>query len=143
MSKISRRKFLKTSAKGVAIASIPVFFRFDPMAALAAPSPEGMTLNDYYLHFGVDERAAAHVVEGLPGEGHIKLAADLGDPAAAAQLSELAADGLGRLDIVVNNAGIFVTHDISHLDRAHWQKNWNRTIAVNLSGPAHVLHGAQ
>jgi 3-oxoacyl-[acyl-carrier protein] reductase len=94
------------------------------------------------VHYGMDDGAAERVVQGLSGTGHIKLAADLGDPVAAAKLSELAAEGLGRLDIVVNNAGIYVTHDISNLDLAHWQEYWNRTIAVNLSGPAHVLHGA-
>jgi len=94
------------------------------------------------VHYGVDEGAAEHVVQGLSGNGHIKLAADLGDPVAASRLSEMAAEGLGRLDIVVNNAGIYVTHDISQLDQVHWQEYWNRTIAVNLSGPAHVLHGA-
>ena len=94
------------------------------------------------VHYGVDENAAENVVQGLPGTGHIKLPADLGDPVAASRLGELAAEGLGRLDIVVNNAGIYVTHDISKLDQAHWQEYWNRTIAVNLSGPAHVLHGA-
>jgi 3-oxoacyl-[acyl-carrier protein] reductase len=94
------------------------------------------------VHYGVDERAAEKVLQGLPGDGHIKLAADLGDFTEASRLSEMAAEGLGRLDIVVNNAGIYVTHDISQLDPAHWQEYWNRTIAVNLSGPAHVLHGA-
>ncbi len=94
------------------------------------------------VHYGIDAVAAENVLQGLSGEGHIKLTADLGDPTEASRLSEFAAEGLGRLDIVVNNAGIFVTHDISQLDSARWQEYWNRTIAVNLSGPAHVLHGA-
>ena len=94
------------------------------------------------VHYGVDEQAAEHVLQGLAGEGHIKLSADLGNAKEASRLSELAAEGLGRLDIVVNNAGIYVTHDIANLDPEHWQEYWNRTIAVNLSGPAHVLHGA-
>ena len=94
------------------------------------------------VHYGVDAVAAEKVVQGLSGVGHMKLAADLGDSTQALRLPDLAAEGLGRLDIVVNNAGIFVTHDISRLDSARWQEYWNRTIAVNLSGPAHVLHGA-
>ncbi len=94
------------------------------------------------VHYGMDEHAAEKVLQGLAGDGHIKLSADLGDSNEAARLSERAAEGLGRLDIVVNNAGIFVTHDILQLDQAHWQEYWNRTIAVNLSGPAHVIQGA-
>jgi NAD(P)-dependent dehydrogenase (short-subunit alcohol dehydrogenase family) len=94
------------------------------------------------VHYGVDEDAADGVVRGLAGEGHFKVPADLGDAVEAARLAELAAEGLGRLDIVVNNAGIYVTHDISSLDPEHWREYWDRTIAVNLSGPAHLLHAA-
>ena len=94
------------------------------------------------VHYGVDEGAAEAVVRGLAGDDHFKVPADLGDPVEAARLAELAAEGLGRLDIVINNAGIYVTHDISSLDPEHWREYWDRTIAVNLSGPAHLLHAA-
>jgi len=94
------------------------------------------------VHYGSDEQAAGKVLQDLPGDGHVMLAADLGDPAEATRLPEAAAAGLGRLDIVVNNAGIYAPHDISLLDSAAWQESWDRTIAVNLSGPAHILHGA-
>ncbi len=94
------------------------------------------------VHYGKDEEAAARVVEGLEGTGHAMLAADLGDPVAAGELAGEAAALIGGLDVVVNNAGIFVTHDIAGLDHENWRKFWDRTIAVNLNGPAHVLHGA-
>jgi 3-oxoacyl-[acyl-carrier protein] reductase len=93
-------------------------------------------------HYGTDEEAATHVLNGLTGEGHAILSADLGDATAAGNLAGQAAKLLGGLDVVVNNAGIFVTHDIAELDQANWQQFWDRTIAVNLNGPAHVLHGA-
>jgi NAD(P)-dependent dehydrogenase (short-subunit alcohol dehydrogenase family) len=94
------------------------------------------------VHYGEDHEAAARVVEGLAGEGHVLIPADLGDPVAAGALAGQAAHQLDGLDIVVNNAGIFVTHDIAALDAKNWQNFWNRTIAVNLNGPAHILHGA-
>ena len=28
------------------------------------------------------------------------------------------------------------------VDPEHWREYWDRTIAINLSGPAHLLHGA-
>ena len=40
------------------------------------------------VHYGVDAQAADHVLKGLAGEGHLKLAADLGDPAEAARLAK-------------------------------------------------------
>jgi NAD(P)-dependent dehydrogenase (short-subunit alcohol dehydrogenase family) len=94
------------------------------------------------VHYGADEQAAAKVVAGLEGEGHVKLAADLGDFDSAIRLAHEAAEELGGLDIVVNNAGIYVTHDVSSLAAGSWRKFWDRTIAVNLSGPAHLLHAA-
>jgi 3-oxoacyl-[acyl-carrier protein] reductase len=94
------------------------------------------------VHFGGDRQAAEKVLAGLPGAGHVVLGADLGDPEAAAKLPDRAVEALGRLDIVVNNAGIFEPHDIASLDFADWRQAWDRTLAVNLDGPAHVIKGA-
>lgn len=94
------------------------------------------------VHYGSDGYAAARVLAGLGGEGHALISADLGDPVAAGNLAGQAAELLGGLDLVVNNAGIFVTHDIKTLGQTDWRKTWDRTIAVNLNGPAHLLHGA-
>ena len=55
MGGVSRREFMKTGAKGLALVSIPFIFKTNPLAALAALSPEKATLTDYYSHFGVDE----------------------------------------------------------------------------------------
>ncbi len=94
------------------------------------------------VHYGSSDTAADQVLGELPGGGHLKFKADLGDPAAAADLPQRVVADLGRLDIVVNNAGIYETHPLDELDTAAWQAAWRRTIAVNLDGPAHVIHGA-
>jgi NAD(P)-dependent dehydrogenase (short-subunit alcohol dehydrogenase family) len=63
---------------------------------------------------------------------------DVSDWDGARELIDTALTSLGRLDIVLNNAGIarFATIDtISKLD-------WERTIAVNLTGTASVSHWA-
>lgn len=69
MAKITRRKFLQTSAKGVALASIPFVFQFDPLAAFAAPNGEGMDLNAYFEHFGVDENVIREVMSSALSRG--------------------------------------------------------------------------
>jgi 3-oxoacyl-[acyl-carrier protein] reductase len=94
------------------------------------------------VHYATDERAAQAAVASLTGEGHPALAADLADPAAALALPDRAAAALGRLDIVVNNAGIYAPHDVSRLSPAEWRRAWDRHVAVNLTGPAHVIYGA-
>jgi len=94
------------------------------------------------VHFGSSEASADEVLAGLAGEGHIKLGADLANPVFAADLPQRAAEALGRLDIVVNNAGIYERHPVGELETEDWEAIWRRTLAVNLDGPAHVIHGA-
>ena len=91
------------------------------------------------VHYGRDDRAAEAVRRALAGDGHAVLGCDLGDPAQAAALADRAAEALGGLDIVVNNAGIFERHALAG---DGWLDVWNRTLAVNLNGPALVIAGA-
>jgi 3-oxoacyl-[acyl-carrier protein] reductase len=50
------------------------------------------------------------------------------------------ASGQQRIDAVVNNAGIFPDHPPLSTDYAHWSAAWQRTLAVNLTGPAHLSY---
>ena len=83
------------------------------------------------------DRAAAVLAE-LPGDGHMVVQADLTDPAAVRRMVDEAAIGLGGLDVLVNNAGIFRTHPITEVSYEDWQAAWQQTLAVNLQGPANV-----
>lgn len=94
------------------------------------------------VHFGSDQEAAEKVMAELPGDGHVSIQADLASTVEAASLANLAAEKLGGLDIVVNNAGIFETHGIDSLNAEDWQKAWDRTIAINLTAPALIMHAA-
>jgi NAD(P)-dependent dehydrogenase (short-subunit alcohol dehydrogenase family) len=55
-------------------------------------------------------------------------------------LVDSAIQKLGAVDILVNNAGIFLPHDIVELDFAAYMDAFQRTIAVNLTGPAAAAH---
>ena len=82
-------------------------------------------------------RAAAVLAE-LPGDGHMVVQGDLTDPAQVRRLVDEAAVGLGGLDVLVNNAGIYVTHPIAEVSYEDWQAAWQQTLAVNLIGPANM-----
>jgi NAD(P)-dependent dehydrogenase (short-subunit alcohol dehydrogenase family) len=93
------------------------------------------------VHYGSDETAARQVCNGLDGQGHLILRANLADADASADLPHRAAEALGGLDTVVNNAGIFVPHDATGEEDA-WREIWDRTIAINLTAPAMILKSA-
>jgi TldD protein len=61
MSRMTRRKFIKTGAAGLALASVPGIFRANPLMAFTGPA-EGMNLNDYMEHFGVNEKIIRDVM---------------------------------------------------------------------------------
>lgn len=45
-----------------------------------------------------------------------------------------------QVDVLVNNAGIFVEHRINEVSYSEWQQKWNETINTNLIGAANVTY---
>jgi NAD(P)-dependent dehydrogenase (short-subunit alcohol dehydrogenase family) len=86
-----------------------------------------------------DAVAAAEAVrESLPGSGHATVRADLADPDAVRSMVDAAASALGGLDVLVNNAGIYVDHPVLGTSYEEWQAAWQATLGVNLVGAANV-----
>jgi NAD(P)-dependent dehydrogenase (short-subunit alcohol dehydrogenase family) len=72
------------------------------------------------------ERAAAEI-----GAGSLHIRADISQEAEVEALLGEALRRFGRLDVLVNNAGIYVQGDVSATTLA----DWDRIMAVNLTGP--------
>ena len=81
---------------------------------------------------------AADVLAGLPGAGHVMVQADLADPAAVRRMVDQAAEALGGLDVLVNNAGVYAAQPVTEGTYEQWQAAWQHTLAVNLTGAANV-----
>ena len=94
------------------------------------------------VHFGSSRDRAQEVVAGLPGTGHALVQADMADAAAVGAMVDAAAAALGGLDVLVNNAGVFVASPPLESSFEHWQDVWERTLAVNLLGAAHATFRA-
>jgi 3-oxoacyl-[acyl-carrier protein] reductase len=90
------------------------------------------------VHCGRSCDAADRVRAGLPGDGHTVVQADLTDPDAVRRAVDEAADGLGGLDVLVNNAGVFEAHPPLRTSYEHWQASWSRTLATNLTAAANA-----
>ena len=93
---------------------------------------------------GNGDRVAVHSTTGtaLDLPGSVSVAGDVADPAAVQAFVETAAQQLGGLDVVVNNAGVYEELDPLAADYEQWQANWRRTVEVDLLGPAWVSHCA-
>ena len=67
---------------------------------------------------------------------------DLNDPAVPARLwaDALAALG-GRIDVLINNAGVFEENPITRAD-AEWLVSWDRTMQINLTASADLCRRA-
>ena len=90
------------------------------------------------VHHRDSAALAREVLAGLPGEGHTVVRADLADAGAVRQMVDQAAADLGGLDVLVNNAGIYVWHPITEVSYEQWQDVWHQTMAVNLTGAANA-----
>lgn len=90
------------------------------------------------VHYGQGRDLAEALLGQLPGDGHIAVPADLADPDAVQAMVDQVAGAFGRIDVLVNNAGIFTPHRITEVSYAEWQQQWRATIGVNLIGAANV-----
>lgn len=90
------------------------------------------------VHFGGNETEADKTLSLLSGPGHTRVQADLADADAVRAMVDRAADNLGGLDVVVNNAGVFLAQPPLEVGYEEWQETWSRTLATNLIGPANV-----
>ena len=90
------------------------------------------------VHYRSDVATAQALVAELPGDGHVVLAADLGDDDAVAALVGSAVEKLGTIDVLVNNAGIYLDAPIDRTGYRDWMANWRQVLGTNLLGAAAV-----
>jgi 3-oxoacyl-[acyl-carrier protein] reductase len=88
------------------------------------------------LHYRDNRKAAAASLESLPGAGHASFDADLSDPREANLLWQRVSDSLGAVDILINNAGLYIFHPPLKTAYDDWQSAWQQTLATNLAAPA-------
>ena len=90
------------------------------------------------LHYNSQQEKAERVCKELKGSDHIVIGGDLTKPNDINNLIERALSVLGRIDVLVNNAGVYSEHPIEKIDFNDWQTAWNKSINTNLIGPANL-----
>jgi len=90
------------------------------------------------VHYRVSAEKAEAVCASLVGKGHVTVQGDMARPDDVRTAVDAAAQRLGRLDVLVNNAGVFLAHPPLSTSYDDWQAAWSQTLATNLAGAANA-----
>ena len=85
---------------------------------------------------------AEELIASLPGRNHICFQSDVTIDGEAESVITKIIDKFGALDIVINNAGMYVNHPISKIAFNDWKVAWSSTLETNLIGPANICYHA-
>ncbi|MEL6253662.1 MAG: SDR family oxidoreductase [Bacteroidota bacterium] len=90
------------------------------------------------VHYNRNKQAAKEVVTEI-GSGAEFFQANLEKPADCVRLVSEVIESFGRIDVLVNNAGIVVPID-QDADMDNFVSGWNKTLQVNLVATALLCH---
>ncbi len=82
-----------------------------------------------------EQKAAAVAGEILKADGQaLAVTTDVADEASIKEMIEIVEDEYGRIDVLINNAGIFSTLEMRPFDQIPVDE-WEQVLRVNLTGP--------
>lgn len=94
------------------------------------------------IHYNNNRTAADETLASLAGDGHRLYPADIANPEAVKLLVDNVAAEMGGIDILINNAGVYMEHPIASVSYDEWQKQWAAVLATNLVGAANLCYCA-
>lgn len=92
-------------------------------------------------HYGTYLEGAEVGLQGIPNERKSFVSADLSTPGGGRELWKKALDAAGRIDVLVNNAGVNIETAFEG-DDEQWDKGWQETFQVNVFEAANVMKEA-
>lgn len=90
------------------------------------------------LHYNKNNMAAEETLSEMKGDDHILIQADISDPDAISEMVDKLSADVGRIDVLVNNAGIYETADIFELSYEEFREYFSNTMNTNLVGVANL-----
>ncbi|MEO0573251.1 MAG: SDR family oxidoreductase [Bacteroidota bacterium] len=94
------------------------------------------------INFRSNLKEAEKTLAELPGEGHQLFQADISQKENCQSLINEFVATYGQLDVLVNNAGISIFHEIDKVDFGHWTSAWENTFKTNLFAAANMTYCA-
>ena len=102
------------------------------------------------IHCRRSRAEADEVRESLEDGGHVVVQGDLASSQDVRRFVGEAIEGLGRIDVLINNAALFADDpgtggrrlnlDVAESSYDEWVSAWRRTVEVNLLGTANVTY---
>jgi NAD(P)-dependent dehydrogenase (short-subunit alcohol dehydrogenase family) len=93
-------------------------------------------------HYGNDREGVEAAVADADPERVLVVQADLAKLGEVRRLWKEAVAWRGRVDVLVNNAAIFLNAGGVEEDESEWDEVWERTLQVNVRAPADLMRGA-
>ena len=90
------------------------------------------------VHYNKNRSEADKTLAALPGEDHALFQCDMTKPEAVQKLEDDVRQRMGRINVLVNNAGVSERHEFESLDYEKWRTAWHRILDTNLFGPANL-----
>ncbi len=96
------------------------------------------------VHYNTNRAAAEETLVSLQGSGHMVAGGNLRDPSSAPKIVDAVIQTMGRIDVLVNSAGVYELHSIPYgssdksLTYEQWQEAWHRSIDLNLTGTSNI-----
>ena len=94
------------------------------------------------INFRSNVEEAQKTLAELPGEGHQIFQKDISQKENCEGLVEDFVNAFGHIDVLVNNAGISIFHEIDSIDFDHWTHAWEETFKTNLFAAANMSYWA-
>ncbi len=94
------------------------------------------------INFRSNSQEAEKTLRELPGEGHQLFQGDISEKENCEGLVDSFIKAYRRLDVLVNNAGISIFHEIDQVDFEHWTHAWENTFKTNLFAAANMTYWA-
>ncbi|MEM1340318.1 MAG: SDR family oxidoreductase [Bacteroidota bacterium] len=94
------------------------------------------------LNFRSNIEEAEKTLVELPGNEHRLFQNDISKKENCQALIDDFVSAYGQLDVLVNNAGISIFHELEEVDYKHWTNAWEATFQTNLFAVANLSYWA-
>jgi 3-oxoacyl-[acyl-carrier protein] reductase len=94
------------------------------------------------VHYNRNRKEAQATLKSLSGGPHLLVQADISQAGEVKNMMHDIVKKWGRIDVLVNNAGIFEEHPPLETGYERWLECWRRTLDTNLVGSANAAYWA-